>query len=178
MSTMSNFNINVSLPEGVFPPTAIDLINDRQGSLNEMAAFFIACAGGMEPGSVGETRIVLQKGSTAAQAVRAFGTITFTTASGTVGAVVAGVTLTFAHTTDAGDATALVAAIVANATVNALVEAVAVSTVVTITAKVPGVIGNQITLAASGTGSAAGNVASGKILSGVGGDGPTATLSF
>lgn len=180
MSTMCNFNLNLTLPEGVVLPGGVaDLTHNRAAAFARIAAFFDALAAGMEPGAVGETKVVASKGSTAAAAVRAYGTITFSGATGTVGATVAGTAKTFAHgASDAADATTLAANINADATLNKLVEAAAVGAVVTITAIQPGVLGNQITLAASGTGVSAGNVSGGKMQSGVGGDGAPTTISF
>ncbi|MDX2014148.1 MAG: hypothetical protein SFW67_28375 [Myxococcaceae bacterium] len=180
MSTLANFNINVTLPDGYdFPALASELSSNRSETLTRLARFFDRCAGGMEPGRPGETKIVLSRGSTQAAAVRAFGTITFTGASGTVGATVAGIAKTFTHgANDAADAASLKSAIDADATLNKLVTCTVAGAVVTITAKQPGVLGNQLTLAASGTGVAAGNVSSGKMQSGVGADGDPTTLSF
>lgn len=91
-----------------------------------------------------------------AAAVAASGTLTITAGTGVVGGTIGGqsVTVTWA-TSDTATATALAAAINADATANKYVSAVAVATVVTITALVPGTIGNGITLVASGTGVAA-----------------------
>ena len=89
-------------------------------------------------------------------AVKASGTVTFSGASGTVGSVINGVTITAAHgASDAADAIAHAAAI--NASADALISgvvtaAVTASGVVTITAVNAGVTGNTITITASGTG--------------------------
>jgi phage tail sheath gpL-like len=108
-------------------------------------------------------------------AVAASGTITMASSSGTVGAVVNGVTITVTWaTSDTASSAALAAAI--NASANALVSGIVTATsaagVTTITAAVPGAQGNAFTLAATGT-----NVtASGSRLAG--GSGTVTTLSF
>jgi phage tail sheath gpL-like len=88
-------------------------------------------------------------------AVAASGTLTLSGATGTVGAIINGVSVTV--TAAGGDtATAAAIAVAINASVNALVQnivtASASGAVVTITAVVPGVTGNCITLAESGAG--------------------------
>lgn len=85
----------------------------------------------------------------------ATGTLTLSTASGTVGGVINGVTITVTYaTSDANTASLIAAAINAstNPLVQGLVSASAASGVVTITSLVAGTAGNMTTLAASGTG--------------------------
>lgn len=85
--------------------------------------------------------------------VKASGTLTIAGGSGAVGGTIGGVakTVTWA-TSDTASAAALAAAINADATLKQWVVASAVAGVVTITALVPGTVGNAITLVASGTG--------------------------
>src|SRR6266851_4115331 len=86
----------------------------------------------------------------------ASGTLTLAAAAGAVGGTIGGQLVTVvAAGGDAATATALAAAINANGTANQYVTASANGAVVTITALVPGTVGNGITLVASGTGSAA-----------------------
>jgi phage tail sheath gpL-like len=104
--------------------------------------------GGVASGSFGATSLRM---STSA----ASGTLTLSGASGTVGGVINGVTLTVAFDTDdATTASALADEINASdaALVEGLVTASADGAVVTLTAVDAGVTGNCITLAASGTG--------------------------
>lgn len=87
--------------------------------------------------------------------VAATGTLTLSSASGTVGGIINGVTVTVtASGGDTATAAALAAAI--NASGNPLVSGSVIATsalgVVTLTARQPGPSGNAITLAASGTG--------------------------
>jgi trimeric autotransporter adhesin len=92
---------------------------------------------------------------------QATGTLTLSSASGSVGGIINGVTITVtASGGDAATATALAAAI--NASVDPLVQHLvradnldangAATAVVTVTAHTPGVAGNTVTLAATGTG--------------------------
>jgi hypothetical protein len=86
---------------------------------------------------------------------KASGTLTLSSASGAVGGVINGVTITV--TAAGGDtATAALIAAAINASSNALVKDVVVATssaaVVTITTFASGALGNSVTLAASGTG--------------------------
>jgi phage tail sheath gpL-like len=86
---------------------------------------------------------------------QATGTLTLSTASGTVGGTINGVTVTV--TAAGGDtATAVLIAAAINASANALVSNHVTATsalgVVTLTSKYPGHAGNAVTLAASGTG--------------------------
>lgn len=179
MSTLCNLNVCITAPDGPeVLPDANDLASSRQEAFAVLERFFGRLACGMEPGFPGETKVVIIKGTTQAAAVRAFATLTFTGASGTVGGTIAGTAKTVAHSTDAADAAAVAAAINADATLNKIVVAEAVGTVCTITAIQPGVLGNQITVAASGTGVAAGNVSGGKMQSGVGCDGSPVTVAF
>lgn len=90
--------------------------------------------------------------------VAATGTVTLSSASGDVSAVINGVTITVTYaTSDTNTASLLKTAI--NASANALVAnhvtATSAAGVVTITASTPGIVGNTITLAASGTGATA-----------------------
>lgn len=90
-----------------------------------------------------------------ATAAAASGTVTLATASGAVGAIINGVTVTATWATSDANSASLIAAAI-NASTNALVQhhvtASASGAVVTITSAKKGIGGNTITLAASGTG--------------------------
>jgi phage tail sheath gpL-like len=91
--------------------------------------------------------------TSAADAVRAAGTLTLSSASGAVGGVINGTTVTAtASGGDTASAALVAAAINANTTANKLVSATSAAGVVTVTANVPGVQGSAISFAASGTG--------------------------
>ena len=111
-----------------------------------------------------------------ADAVRASGTLTMASSSGTVGGTIGGtaVTVTWA-TSDTASSTALAAAINANTTVNKYVSATSSGAVTTITAHTPGEGGNGITLAASGTNVTA---SAAKLAGGTGPNGAPTTFSF
>lgn len=88
-----------------------------------------------------------------ANSVRGAATLTLSGASGSVGGVINGTTVTAtAAGGDTASAALVAAAINANATVNKLVSATSAGAVVTVTANVPGVQGSAISFAASGTG--------------------------
>lgn len=91
-------------------------------------------------------------------AVLATGTVTLSGGSGTITATINGVAIAITWaTSDTNSASLLAAAI--NASTNALVQNIVTASsaagVVTISAVVPGVVGNCVTLAASGTGATA-----------------------
>lgn len=175
MSTLSNVTLNLTAPKGQFP-TAAEFSSDRKAALAKIARFFDACAGGMEPGQPGETKIQSCIGSTDAAAAEASGTVTFSGASGTVGAVIGGITKTQAHgASDDADATNLAAAINADSTLNKYLTASAATNVVTVTAKQRGAIGNLISLVASGTGV---TVGAARLAGGVGGNGTPTEVNF
>lgn len=116
-------------------------------SLNYLANLVNAVATGSIPGTA-----VVSYGQTPAS-----GTLTISSGSGTVGGSINGVSITVTWaTSDTATATALAAAI--NASANALVAGFVTATsaagVVTVTGgfRAPGVTGNAVTLAASGTG--------------------------
>lgn len=84
-------------------------------------------------------------------------TYTISGGSGTETAIIGGISVAVTWaTSDANTATLLAAAINADATAKTYVSAVAVSNVCTVTALVPGTMGNGITTTATGTGNAAG----------------------
>lgn len=83
----------------------------------------------------------------------ATGTWTAATATGVVGVAIGGFAVTVtAAGGDTATATALAAAINADASAKTVVTAAAAAAVVTLTALVPGTIGNGLTLATSGAG--------------------------
>jgi phage tail sheath gpL-like len=86
-------------------------------------------------------------------AVAATGTLTIASGSGPVGGTINGTakTVTWA-TSDTASATALAAAINADATLNKFILATSSAGVVTLTAFPAGALGNAVTLVASGTG--------------------------
>lgn len=84
-------------------------------------------------------------------------TYTITGGSGTETAIIGGISVAVTWAvSDANTATLLAAAINADATAKTYVSAAAVSNVCTVTALVPGTMGNGITTTATGTGNAAG----------------------
>jgi phage tail sheath gpL-like len=102
--------------------------------------------------------------------VKASGTYTLSSSSGTLTATINGIAITASGAgTDAEDATALAAAINAssNALVAGIVTASAAGAVVTVTAVQPGKIGNSITTTGSGTGVTCNQT---RLASGAGGD--------
>ncbi|MBN1442838.1 MAG: hypothetical protein JXA90_09015 [Planctomycetes bacterium] len=149
---------------------ATDACHSRDVCL-ALAALFERLAAGLEQGVLD-----IKPGGTAA--VAAWGTLTIASGSGAVGGTIAGSakTVTWA-TSDTASAAALKAAINADATLNKLVVATSALGVVTITALAPGLIGNQLTLVASGTGVTAGHLASGKMTGGTGDDVASVSLS-
>lgn len=124
---------------------------DRRRALAQLGNFVIGLASGTEQGTVSYA-------TDAADWVAASGTVTISSGSGSIAAIINGVTISVTWaTSDTNTATLLAAAI--NASVNALVAPFVSATsalgVVTITADQKGVQGNSITLAASGTGATA-----------------------
>ena len=91
-------------------------------------------------------------------AVLATGTVTLSGGSGTITATINGVAIAITWATSDTNSAALLAAAI-NASTNALVKNIVTATsaagVVTISAVVPGVVGNCVTLAASGPGATA-----------------------
>ena len=112
----------------------------------------------------------------ATNAVKASGTLTISSGSGSVGGTIGGTakTVTWA-TSDTASATALAAAINADTTINKLCYATSAAGVVTITSNLPGPLGNKITLVASGTGVTA---SAGTLTSGAGSDGQPTTFAL
>lgn len=114
--------------------------------------------------------------SSTTNAVKASGTLTLSSASGTVGGTIGGTAVTV--TASGGDtvtAAAIAAAINANTTVNKLCYATSSAAVVTVTANLAGPVGNKITLVASGTGVTA---SAGTLASGAGNDGQPTTYNL
>ena len=145
-----------------------DARNSREVCIG-LSELFARLAAGMETGTVTVSL-------STSDAVAAWGTLTISSGSGSVGGTIAGTakTVTWA-TSDTASAAALAAAINADATLKALVYATSAAGVVTLIANDLGVLGNQITLVASGTGVTAGHLSGGKFTGGTGNDGiPTA----
>lgn len=158
--------VRITHTDDQVPKVSVFKNNQRRG-FNELSNWVEAFAGGRLRGSITLSR---DNGD----AVAASGTVTLSSASGTVGASINGVSITVsASGGDTATAAALASAI--NASSNALVAPYVSATsalgVVTITAKTPGAAGNVITLAASGTGA----LASGARLTG-GTDATTAAV--
>lgn len=124
MSTLLNHAIFLQAPKGVIPDIAARG-KDPQ-TLLELANFFARCAGGSPPGLPGDTFISIAKGSTQAALSYAYALMTFATcpaatvidvngAKFTAFASATGGTGTFSiGGTDAADATAFCAALVAS----------------------------------------------------------------
>jgi hypothetical protein len=111
-------------------------------------------------------------------AVAAVAEVTATTA-GSLGTVIGGVTVTTTFTTDqAGTAAKAITDINADATASKWVKASAGSTATKfyVTALVPGIMGNAITLTVTGTGASA--TGSGRLATGAGGDGGAFTYTI
>jgi phage tail sheath gpL-like len=130
----------------------VDNINVNFRTRRSALGDFIDAARGAAQGAYGRPGTVATVGQGAS---RATGTLTLSTASGTVGGSINGVAVTVtASGGDTATATALAAAI--NASVNPLVQGIVTATsalgVVTLTATEWGKTGNAVTLAASGTG--------------------------
>lgn len=122
----------------------------RRQKLVTICKKLIGIAGGEVRGRVTKIYLGMAKASQ---------TLTLSTASGAVGGVINGVTITVtASGGDTATAAALAAAI--NASTNPLVQNIVTATssgaVVTVSAVAAGVLGNSITIAASGTGVTAG----------------------
>lgn len=124
---------------------------DRRRSLTRLATFLEGLASGAEQGTVSYA-------TDASNWVAASGTVTIASGSGSIAAIINGVTISVTWaTSDTNTASLLAAAI--NASANALVAPFVSATsalgVVTVRADNKGVAGNAITLAASGTGATA-----------------------
>lgn len=132
-------------------PSQVSFSAARRVALERLANHITALAAGTRQGTISYA-------TDAADWVAASGTVTIATGSGSIAAIINGVTtsVTWA-TSDTATAAALAAAI--NASVNVLVAPFVSATsnlgVVTVTADFKGTQGNSITLAASGTGATA-----------------------
>ena len=152
-------------------PPASRLSLDKGVYLAQLESHLGAMAGG---GVDGTLTVTTDDGD----AVAASGTLTLSSADGSVAGLVNGVSFASgAVGTDAAKATTIAAGInaSANALVAGFVTAEAENGVITVTATTAGVAGNTITLAASGTGS----TASGNRLTGgtAAGNSTTATIT-
>ncbi|HET9554907.1 MAG TPA: hypothetical protein VFP50_18220 [Anaeromyxobacteraceae bacterium] len=114
--------------------------------------------------------------ASATNGVKASGTLTIAAGTGAVGGTIGGTlkTVTWA-TSDTASAAALAAAINTDATINKLVTASSAAGVVTLTANMPGPLGNKVALVASGTGVTASGAT---LANGVGADGQPTTYSL
>lgn len=148
-----NVNLVITAPETAADfkeKLFLDLNDDPKRRLVKLAQYFDAAAGGL--GSVGISAQVA--------AVKASGTVTLASVAAADTVTINGVVLTAVSGapaanqfdisgTDTADAVSFVAAVAANATLAGMVLATNVAGVVTLEAKVGGVIGNAITLASS-----------------------------
>lgn len=135
MSTLVNHAIFLQAPKGVIPDLAV--ASKSPLDLEKIGAFFMACAGGMNPGLPGDTFISIAKGSTNAALSYAYALMTFATcpaatvidvngAKFTAFAGATGGTGTFSISgADAADATAFCAAVVASTDAHVLGQATA-----------------------------------------------------
>jgi len=142
--------LRVTHAESVLPTTR-KWKSDRGLAAQQTARFFESMAHGT-------VRADLTVEVDGGDSVAATGTLTLATATGTVGGIINGVTITVtASGGDAATATALAAAITAstNPLVQGMVTASAVGAVVTLTSARKGLTGNTQTLAATGTGATA-----------------------
>lgn len=132
-------------------PLQTQLAHDRRLCLQRIANHIEALQGGTRQGTV---TYIVDGGS----GVAASGTITIASGSGSIAAIINGVTISVTWATSDTNTAALLATAI-NASANALVAPFVGATsalgVVTITADNKGVQGNTITLAASGTGATA-----------------------
>jgi len=166
---MASLNITVS---GIWPASdfGIARTGDPRENLKKLASLLTNLAQGVNSGVV-----TIAAGS--ADAVAATSTVTATT-SGNLGTVINGttVTTTFVTSQDA-TATAAVADVNANTTVNKLVTATKGGTgTFVLTAKVPGDTGNTCTVTVTGTGASA--TGSGKLTGGTGTLGAVSTFNL
>lgn len=150
---MANLNLLLSVPEttaDLKEKLRLDLNPDPKERLNALASYLHAAAGGL-----GALTIVNQVAP-----VKASGTVTLASVSAADTVTINGVVLTAVSGapaadqfdisgTDTADAVSFCAAVAANATLAGLITAANVLGVVTLTAIVPGLPGNAITLASS-----------------------------
>lgn len=136
---------------------------------NEAIQLVVGFLRGLVAGTQKGTAVTINAGTATTSLVPAAGTVTISSGSGTITATINGVAIAVTWgTSDTATAAALAAAINAstNALVQYLVAATSVAGVVTIRALQPGITGNTITLAASGTGATASGA---RLVGGVGG---------
>lgn len=136
---------------------------------NEAIGLVVNFLRGLVSGTQKGTAVTINAGTATTSLVAASGTVTYVGPSGTQTVTINGVNITAASGASAA-LTAIAVAQAINASTNALVQyfvtAVPVAGVVTITALQPGITGNAITLAASGTGATASGA---RLTGGVGG---------
>lgn len=146
----------------------------RRNEVVQMLATFIkACAVGAKNG----TTMTINAGTATTALASAAGTVTLSSASGTTTVTINGVNFTVAAGNDAARTAALALAI--NTSTNALVQYLVAATsnngVLTVVALQPGITGNTITLAASGTGATASGA---RLTGGAGGSNAPYVLTF
>lgn len=146
-----------------------NLSNDgasRRGNeaMQDIVSFLRGITSGVKKGS----SVVVNAGTATDSLAAASGTVTLSSAAGTTTVTINGVNFTTAAGTDTVRAAALALAIntSTNALVQYLVAATSVAGLLTIVALQPGITGNTITLAASGTGATASGA---RLTGGVGG---------
>lgn len=136
---------------------------------NEAIQLVVGFLRGLVSGTQKGTAVTINAGTSTSALAAASGTVTYVTPSGTQTVTINGVAITAASGASAALTAAAVAAAI-NASTNALVQylvaAVPTAGVVTIVALQPGITGNTITLAASGTGATASGA---RLTGGVGG---------
>jgi hypothetical protein len=170
---MASLNVNFtghwnSADLGFGIGTGARLVDPRQ-ALTSLDGFLWALVQGAQAAS-------FQIVTSGTNAVAASSDVTATT-SGNLGTVINGTTVTTTFTTSQdGTATQAVADINANTTVNKWVTATKGATGhFTVTANIPGALGNCVTLTVTGTGAAA--TGSGKLAGGAGADGQPVAYS-
>jgi phage tail sheath gpL-like len=167
----SGFSFHFALPKGVADIPRVATVDKKEVLQALDGIIWQILAGSMPAGAVNAAGVTLFAQSGGTSPAVAYGTLTLSSASGSVGGTINGTTVTVtASGGDTATSTSLAAAINANTTVNPYVFASASGAVVTVSANAAGNLGNLLTLVASGTGVTAGHLSSGKLSGGAGGD--------